>query len=112
MRPNKAETVLPQLHPKTDVAIYIVLEAICWMQLSEHCLQLSSYLWVELCTLCVVCEPFQCFSGHAQCSQNGGGTREFRRYTGTASVLSLNPYTLKICRLFTLMVLYSLLVVA
>ena len=52
---------------------------------------------------------FQCFSGHAQCSQNGGGTRELDYlHTGTASVLSLNPYTL---RLFTLLVLYSLLVV-
>ena len=30
---------------------------------------------------------------------------EFRRCTGTASVLSLNLYTLEICRLFTLMVL-------
>ena len=91
MRPNKAETVLPQLHPKTDVAIYIVLETICWMQLSEHCLQLSSYLWVELCTLCVVCEQISVFQwSYVLCSQNGGGTREFRRYIGTASVLSLN----------------------
>ena len=67
MRPNKAETVLPELHPKTDVAIYIVLETICWMHQSEHCLQ-----W------CV--NRFQCFSGLTQCSKNGSGTREFRKY--------------------------------
>ena len=99
MRPNKAETVLPQLHPK---AVYIV-ETICWMQQSEHCLQLSLYLWVELCTLCMVCEQI---SGQAQCSQNGSGTSERGvkgSWTITQSTLVLHIYTLKICRLFTLM---------
>ena len=42
-----------------SVASYSVLETICWMQPSEHCLQLSSYVWVELCTLCTVCEQIQ-----------------------------------------------------
>ena len=37
--------------------IYIVFKTICW---SEHCLQLS-YVWVEHCTLCRVCEQISVF---------------------------------------------------
>ena len=50
----------PYLYIESTDSI-IVLETICWMHQSEHCLQLSSYLWVELCTLCVVCEHISVF---------------------------------------------------
>ena len=77
------------------------------MQPSEHCLQLSSYLWVELCTLCVVYEQILVMHSAPRMVVglgSSGGTLVPQVY--------LNPYTLEICRLFTLMVLpYSLLVV-